>query len=626
MRMKKFCLQSSGGPALLTVLKAIVVISGWICFTAGGALAGTYGGGSGTEADPYQISSVADWQELTGTPDDWNMCFILMNDLDLAGITNLTRVGNDLEPFTGTFDGDNHVISNAVINQLVNNVGLFGFLGAGAQITELGLSNPTVTGDINVGGLCGWNAGTIIACYVTGTVTGNFYVGGLCGVNESTISTSYATGSVTGFDTVGGLCGTNYGTITSSFSTGSVTGNANVGGLCGYNEFMLFGPGIISGCYATGIVAGSSNAGGLCGWNWMGSISTCYSAGMVTGTDLTIGGFVGVNDLGFVDGFWDMETSGQGDSAGGTGKTTIAMKTLTTYTLAGWDFDETDVDGDPADWWMPEGNYPRLIWERGDTLAPIVTATIPASIPAGMSFSLQGLADDSGTGESIITGAWYSIDSGTTWVPMTAVDSAFDSETETIEAFLPGGLPVGVYLVQLKAVDYAGNIGYSEPWLLAVYDRSAGYVVGVGWINSPAGALYPAKPEYAGVVGQVIFGFVTKYYKSASVPMGDTLFHFAAGNLCFRSTACQWLVVAGSRAQYKGVGMLNGAPGYGFMVTAIDGAFVGCGQPDRFRIKIWKQDTGEIVYDNQAGSNDIAIPDTEGTRVQGGNVAILRCR
>jgi hypothetical protein len=38
--------------------------------------------------------------------------------------------------------------------------------------------------------------------------------------------------------------------------------------------------------------------------------------------------------------FWDIETSGEPNSAGGTGKTTAEMKTMSTFTDAGWDFVE----------------------------------------------------------------------------------------------------------------------------------------------------------------------------------------------------------------------------------------------------------------------------------------------
>lgn len=56
--------------------------------------------------------------------------------------------------------------------------------------------------------------------------------------------------------------------------------------------------------------------------------------------------------------------------------------------------------------------------------------------------------------------------------------------------------------------------------------------------------------------------------------------------------------VLGARARYKGVGTVNGAGEYGFLLTAIDGALLGGWHPDRFRIKIWDVATTALMYDN----------------------------
>jgi hypothetical protein len=73
--------------------------------------------------------------------------------------------------------------------------------------------------------------------------------------------------------------------------------------------------------------------------NW-GTLTACYATGSVSGVD-QVGGLVGENPYGsVVSSFWDTQTSGQTTSAGGTGKTTAEMKTLSTFTSAGWDFVE----------------------------------------------------------------------------------------------------------------------------------------------------------------------------------------------------------------------------------------------------------------------------------------------
>ena len=99
--------------------------------------------------------------------------------------------------------------------------------------------------------------------------------------------------------------------------------------------------------------------------------------------------------------------------------------------------------------------------------------------------------------------------------------------------------------------------------------------------------------------------FVSKYQKGATVPVGHTEFQFKAGDLNFHSSVYEWLVVAGARAQYKGTGTINGTGNYGFLLTAIDGQITGGGGYDKFRIKIWDKNNGDVVvYDNQMGALD----------------------
>jgi hypothetical protein len=103
-----------------------------------------------------------------------------------------------------------------------------------------------------------------------------------------------------------------------------------------------------------------SYAGGLVGYLDSGTISNCYSTGAVSGSN--VGGLVGYKIIGsiIVSSFWDVNTSGQVTSAGGTGKTTAEMQTLYTFTSAGWDF---YTDGDPADWFIQINEYPILTWQ-----------------------------------------------------------------------------------------------------------------------------------------------------------------------------------------------------------------------------------------------------------------------
>jgi hypothetical protein len=170
----------------------------------------------------------------------------------------------------------------------------------------------------------------------------------------------------------------------------------------------------------------------------------------------------------------------------------------------------------------------------------------------------------------------------------------------------------GIYTITLVIAcnNYAVS-SQSVSQFVVVYNPNGGFVTGSGWINSPPGA-YVANP---GLVGKANFGFVSQYQKGATIPTGQTQFQFQMANFNFQSTAYQWLVISGAKAQYKGTGSLNGGGSYSFLLTAVDGDLIGT--TDKFRIKIWN--TGGVVYDNQLGDSDSATPTTA---IAGGSIVI----
>ena len=113
----------------------------------------------------------------------------------------------DNSAFTATFDGngDDYTIANLYINRpAASGVGLFGYVGAGAEIRKVGLLDVDVTGRKHVGGLVGRNEGAITDSHATGTVTDtdttSLDIGGLVGRNTETgtISASSSTATVSG--------------------------------------------------------------------------------------------------------------------------------------------------------------------------------------------------------------------------------------------------------------------------------------------------------------------------------------------------------------------------------------------------------------------------------------------
>jgi hypothetical protein len=295
---------------------------------------------------------------------DLKAYYILGNNIDASETKNWNNgqgfepIGNRENPFTGSFDGRGYKIYNLYINTTRDRVGLFGFVEWRGIVKNVGLENVKISSTGNyVGGLIGENEGIVSNCYSTGYVNGRDLVGGLIGDNDGEVFNCYSTVSVDGFINVGGLIGDNEGTVSNCYSTGSVKGGPGVGGLIGLNA------GNVSNCYSTGSVRGYKEAGGLIGYNhFRGVVSNCYSTGSVDAKDWYVGGLIGNNygtvsncySIGSVNGkkyvggligynggtvsnsFWDTQTSGLEESAGGTGKTTAEMRNVRTYTDVKW--------------------------------------------------------------------------------------------------------------------------------------------------------------------------------------------------------------------------------------------------------------------------------------------------
>ena len=301
---------------------------------------------------PRQVSSLNHLLWISTNSSSWGDSYIQTSDIDASGTSSwnsgsgFSPIGNNTTKFTGTYDGDNYVISNLYINRASeDHIGLFGLLD-GATLTELGLTQCNVSGNLRVGGLVGKsdNYSDITKCYAYGTVSGSTTVGGLVGdnANYSTISYCYADASVSSGDYAGGLIATN-----------------NV-------------QGSLRNCYARGSVSGDRMVGGLIGYSLTSTSYYCYATGSVTGNQY-VGGFVGsyTSYAPSSSCFYDKNTTGQTDTGKGLPKTTSQMKTQSTYTNAGYDF---TVDGEDDDWKISTANdgYPLLVWsEAVDSSLPV---------------------------------------------------------------------------------------------------------------------------------------------------------------------------------------------------------------------------------------------------------------
>ncbi|RXE46773.1 GLUG motif-containing protein [Chromohalobacter israelensis] len=357
--------------------------------TAGRVTDTLFQSGTGTSSDPYILTG---WQQLQNVNFNDDVLggghhFALVNNLDsgTAGYADLAGenanggkgwdpVGDDGTPFTGTFDGLGHAVSQVTIDRPNDYaIGLFGRI-ENATLRGLGLEGGSVRGGApttggGIGGLVGYNdSGTITDVYATGSVTGEFEkVGGLVGYNDGgTIIQSYAAGDVSS-DVIfaGGLVGYNVdGTISQSYATGDVSvDDYGAGGLVGTNL-----NGTITHSYATGDVLAPTNAGelgGLVGWNSQGTISHTYATGNVSEGYSRLGGLVGNNNGTVTDSFYattDADGSAiDGDYTNSVGNGQPYAKLTQLDTFSAWG-DDIDARGSTdATWRLYEGHATPLL-------------------------------------------------------------------------------------------------------------------------------------------------------------------------------------------------------------------------------------------------------------------------
>lgn len=254
--------------------------------------------GTGTEDNPYQISSAADLEEFRDRVNDENgktrnssACAILKNDIVLnndvlnsdgslneekaSTFEEWTPIGTASNPYTGTFDGTGHTVSGIYINTSEDYQGLFGYIGIGGTVKDLGIEKSRIKGGNNVGGIAGYSIGSIEDCYNTGSVSGGNNVGGIAGTAYSA-KDCHNEGTVSGSDCVGGILGSGAdlnGVVNRCYNTGDISGEGGVGGIAGRNILGVtnsYNTGTISGEYASGIAGGSR----------MGVVN-CYNIGKV---------------------------------------------------------------------------------------------------------------------------------------------------------------------------------------------------------------------------------------------------------------------------------------------------------------------------------------------------------
>ncbi|SVC66287.1 uncharacterized protein METZ01_LOCUS319141, partial [marine metagenome] len=92
--------------------------------------------GDGSSDDPYQIDTLNNLYWITQNSGEWSAHYIQTSDIDASSSSNwdsnagFTPIGNSSTRFTGSYDGDGHIIDSLFINRSTNSrIGLFGRIG-----------------------------------------------------------------------------------------------------------------------------------------------------------------------------------------------------------------------------------------------------------------------------------------------------------------------------------------------------------------------------------------------------------------------------------------------------------------------------------------------------------------
>lgn len=275
-----------------------------------------FSGGDGTSENPYLISGELDVVELSDLVEKSQNSFRgkyfrMTNDISMKEVRNFRPIGNNfdrtpeseayLRPFSGTFDGDGHTVSDLNMTWTFNNFcGLFGIIDA-ATIKNLTVAKSKLYAQFGIAAIVGVALGSSVIenCHTTADVeisNERFYAAGICAgfmqddegrisdcTNAATVKGKWGmTGGVLGGNSQPRLlierCG-NSGTITDE--------NSHVGGIVASTDQPIN----INDCYNTGDInminaqaAANTRGGGILGSADMLQegvirINNCYNVG-----------------------------------------------------------------------------------------------------------------------------------------------------------------------------------------------------------------------------------------------------------------------------------------------------------------------------------------------------------
>ena len=409
--------------------------------------------GDGSESDPYPIACEDD---LLNVNNDLTAHYILVRDIYLTNLYATAAIAKAGALFAGIFDGNGKKVVGLHIEEPSSDyIGLFGRLGAGAEIKDLTLLDVqidsvgvngcslrsfagsisayasenskivnchgygVVNGGEGVGGIVGENSGDLLKCSFNGFILAELYCGGVIGISyrNGKAQRSCFQGVVLCLDG-GGFIGYNWGLIEFCYAVGGVCADGGGGGFVARNNSH----GVIQNCFSQAEDYDGIDYGGFVGWNEGGTIRYSYACGARRLLSSRYpSGFISEGNVdNITECFFDEDVfGGDGDLLDGhMGIDTISMRTVSTYTDAGWVFYESSsgrVDG----WYMPENDYPVLPWQNpmflvvpeleGLTLSEMQNILVDAGFTLGSVIYTNSMTVASGVilGASVVSGCSY---------------------------------------------------------------------------------------------------------------------------------------------------------------------------------------------------------------------------
>jgi uncharacterized repeat protein (TIGR02543 family) len=244
--------------------------------------------GLGTEDIPFKVETP---QQFDLIRNYMTYHFRQTADISLASFNSWSPIGDDLNQFTGSYDGDSKKITSLRIctDQQIQYAGLFGY--SSGKIKKLNVDGFYITGGNDstpidckyAGVITGYSTGEITECTVTGNhanggtlAFGNSYISGMCGCSEGNITFCH-------------LINSNIHLLNHSEDY-----NPRMGGICGY----LQNGGTINDCYVASLTFQSqtvfyAHVGGICGYLLDSSITSCYVSSSTFDCNYRCGGIAG---------------------------------------------------------------------------------------------------------------------------------------------------------------------------------------------------------------------------------------------------------------------------------------------------------------------------------------------